>query len=1134
MKKIEKIILTTVVFLLALVPFLWFSGNQILIGYDNIYPLSPIEFLKDRLFSWTQAQNFGHDQSGVQGSLVIHFIDSIPYFFGFSPQLSQKIIFSFWFFLLLLSPYIFIGRLEKYGFVSARYLRYAFPVLIAFNFYILQGWWVAERTKFSVIIATLLILSILIPLIKQKLTKISIVRDSFVCAIILTIFNGGGWEGISLYGGLFIFLVCFYLFFTTHAIYIRKKIRIIYFTFFVLLFSIWFLFLNFYTLLPFILTTLKDYEVFYQNAGGIEGLVGWTRYLSVDSSFLNLLRLQGIPDLYNNGLGHPYAPYYLNRAILIFASYFFPISLFLAFWKKRRGNAPIFIFFLFVLLVSLFLTAGTHKPLGFLFEKIIYTAPGFFIFRSAIFKFGYAFWITASFFIGIFINDFVEYLGKRMERFGLPSFTKVFFFMIIIAVILVYYFPYFKGDIFRINESGMSSRVEIPKHASDFSKWWMTKGKDDRILLLPKLNDSWLFEQYKWGYLSLFPILKNFGNSGIVENTDFLLPNENKIVNKLYAAINDQNYTEQELLTSMLGIKYFLVRNDFYYNFTNQETDNPSEISRKLDGNPNIGKLSQFGEWVVYEYKKQKPFIFSTTNAIASYGNGFDIPYNVDGNVLLLNNKYYSNYPETFSHTIIWSECLSCKAELVDIEVTAPRPKVLFDSYLYDFIQFVGSLKQEDNQKTAEEKMFDLVGKGLHYVAQINELVLNDKSEEFIRKASEKFLETLSLLYDNVPNVIESSPNPYVSVVALGQYIQAYDEYVNDLVSRTNKRNSLIMLQKIQFSIEEIRNKLKKFYWLDDFNRRKIYRASITSKGAYDILIKRDSLGFTLEKDRLELKLAVDERAVSASPKTEGEYISFGQMVLDQGLHNISISLPSQQNIISTTVSQNIAGKSCFSSIVNDFSIKKNYNLQFLAKNTSGNYFSLFIDDNNESFAPVFTSYFSPGVGRFSPKRVIVSRSKMDFGTKTKSLRIGFCSSSLSESEYLENIKDLSLTLLTEPEIIVHKDERISKAKNPSIEYTKVDPAHYSIAVKGAEVPFYLYFGQRFSEGWKASYGTHLKANGFANVWYVDKKGDFTIDVYYKAQEFFSRGLVISIFALIVGAILLFLSRRKGGNENNA
>ena len=113
MSKVEKIIFTVFIFFLSLVPLLWFNENQILLGYDNVFPLNPSAFLLDRMYSWTSTVPFGADQSGSQGSLIIHLIDSIPLFLGFDIQSSQKIVFSLWFFLILFSAYILIVRLEK-------------------------------------------------------------------------------------------------------------------------------------------------------------------------------------------------------------------------------------------------------------------------------------------------------------------------------------------------------------------------------------------------------------------------------------------------------------------------------------------------------------------------------------------------------------------------------------------------------------------------------------------------------------------------------------------------------------------------------------------------------------------------------------------------------------------------------------------------------------------------------------------------------------------------------------------------------------------------------------------------------------------------------------------------------------
>ena len=64
MKK-TGIILAICVFALSLIPLLWFPDNEILLGYDNIFPLSGASFIFDRLFSWTNTGGLGSVFRGV-------------------------------------------------------------------------------------------------------------------------------------------------------------------------------------------------------------------------------------------------------------------------------------------------------------------------------------------------------------------------------------------------------------------------------------------------------------------------------------------------------------------------------------------------------------------------------------------------------------------------------------------------------------------------------------------------------------------------------------------------------------------------------------------------------------------------------------------------------------------------------------------------------------------------------------------------------------------------------------------------------------------------------------------------------------------------------------------------------------
>ncbi|MHA1239078.1 MAG: hypothetical protein ACTSSJ_07605 [Candidatus Odinarchaeia archaeon] len=98
----------------------------------------------------------------------------------------------------------------------------------------------------------------------------------------------------------------------------------------------------------------------------------------------------------------------------------------------------------------------------------------------------------------------------------------------------------------------------------------------------------------------------------------------------------------------------------------------------------------------------------------------------------------------------------------------------------------------------------------------------------------------------------------------------------------------------------------------------------------------------------------------------------------------------------------------------------------------------------------------------------------------------------------------------------------------------------YSIDISSSR-PFYLILPEVFSEGWKTyliadnietqiSEEYHFEiANDFGNVWYVNKTGDITVNVYYTPQIYYEIGLKFSIavFVALITIIFLLKFRKK-------
>jgi hypothetical protein len=1106
----STVLFTLCIFLLSLIPQLWFPGNAILLGYDNVFPLAPTSFLYDRIYSWSWLIGFGSDQSAIQGSLLIHLIDSVPHFMGFSDQMSQRIVFSFWFFMLLFSAYFFVFVLEKNKLIKTSYARYFFPIFYALNFYNLQAWWIAERTKFSLLVATPLILCVLVPLLNTQLTLKKAIKNGIVCAFILTIFNGGGWLGFSLYGGLLVLIFIFYLFYSITRVRSKLYLQIVLLHLLFLTFGISFILFNAYTILPFLSATLSEYGSLIERSGGIEGITGWTRYLSENTSILNLLRLQGIPDWYDN-ISHPYANSYLRNPFLVFVSFLFPVLLFCSFLLKKE-NKRLMLFLFLSSFVTLFFTAGIHYPFGELFALLMKYVPGFLIFRSAIYKFGYSYWLVAGLLMSFSLSGFIDLLRRKVSE-GKELVAPVFFILFVL-IILLYNYPFFNGNFFHVDPHYASSRVELPVYARDFSEWWKQHGRGQRVLLLPQLNNDRHFEIYQWKYLSLNPVLANFGNTGIIENTVLLSPHENQLVVELYDAINESDKKNVERLTSLLGIKYVLLRFDFAYDYPGVETDNPYEVAKKIE-NISLKKIKEFGRWYVYELSGEKPIVRATTTAYVS-----------DSGLLETQSSdmvQLSEIPEGIevSDFVAHARCISCEAERAEVGVVFPKPRILLDSRLYQIIEIRDKLFKK-RELSFEEQLFMYTGESLKYAAQLKELIERDKPELYIKNARDKYTEILFSYSELIDEIPQRSINPYLTAVTLQDYSHAQVVFLNDLVLQAGKKNQQAVLEVILGQLDRNDKKLMKIIDRDSFTREKVYSLSAPVAGTYVVSIKKDSLGKIGSYQGVSMELD----GKSLTPIETESTMRFDDIYLEQGDNTIVLHLPPQESVLSVATREEHAGRACYLSTLDGYGFGKVYSLDFSVKNNFDPNFMFFVDDGIR-YEPKLLGYFKVSGEQKKQQRYILSSDTVALSKVAKTMRVGFCSPSLDEERFKENVENLRVIELTAPDITAVRSVYIEKVDSPTIRVEEKNPTDFVVHVEKAASPFLLTVSSRFSHAWKASEGTHLQGNLFQNVWLIERKGTYDLSIHYSLQRFVTYGAFVSVSSVVSGIVILYLLRKK-------
>jgi hypothetical protein len=105
-----------------------------------------------------------------------------------------------------------------------------------------------------------------------------------------------------------------------------------------------------------------------------------------------------------------------------------------------------------------------------------------------------------------------------------------------------------------------------------------------------------------------------------------------------------------------------------------------------------------------------------------------------------------------------------------------------------------------------------------------------------------------------------------------------------------------------------------------------------------------------------------------------------------------------------------------------------------------------------------------------------------------------------------------------------------SNSVSPTISYTTENPTSYRVHIK-TEQPFFLVFSESYHPLWTAKLdnGQEIQsANAyyFVNSFYINRTGEFDVQVYFEGQAYADLGLRLSLSGLIIIAVILLMPRR--------
>lgn len=1118
-RRLSKFIEVLLLFILSLTPLLWFKDDQIILGHDSGFRLNPLRYWISLLYSWNPILGFGFDWSQFKGFLVTQFPETFFALITGSLAAGQKFTFIFWFFVIGISMYIFINSF----FPARKFLGFRIlgSVFYIYNFFLLQGWFIVERAKFS----NYAVLPLGLLIIYKTLTKkYSLLKGAVLLSLVHFLLNGGGAP--TLFGALVVVYILTFIYLTIINIFQKGFKELLYSFKVAAFFLIGFLLVNAYWVLPHLYLLISSYGSSLAGVGGVNGILDWEATISKNASLINLLRLQGIPDWYDNP-SHTYATDYLQNPYLIVLSFIF-LAFSLAgfvlrekFKKEERHDKLFFLIFIF-LIVGLIFTAGSHQPFGFIYTFFVKYVPGFPIFRSSFYKFAPTVWFSL-----IFLFSYsVSFISLRYIK---NKTLYVIFGTFAVGFILVYHHPFFSGNFF-LWQKPFSTKVSLPKYAYEMSKYIDDKTtKLSRILLMPPLDSV---DSYKWGYWSPDPFLELSTDRSIIgrDALSFGIPQ------KIYKTVGEGSEEEFLYITGIYGINKILWRDDVLYSDKKTTSTEYAYLKEKLDSFASVELEKKFGEWSLYDISSPnyKPLFYSPSTLIDSNLTIEPFLYDAyrierstivaspNGDNLINNENSYTN------HKFIKVACIFCKEIIgqnaVSFGNTVSPARFLPDSIIYPLI----SLKEKITASSAKGQPGKLIdafisfsSKRLGEIIEMSTEMKNKNKEYFMEQGIKKYKNNISDALSQVEDITGSERDYYYARIF--SFLEGQRNFIASPVIE-QKIKKEVATDLVSF-IDTQKNFVSKNAWITTSHRNIKYQFSLNVDGEYDVHL-------TNLRDYPK-QIILDGKRLN---ETKGVF-------LESGLHRIELFYPEEDNLLDNSGSNtdgafNLGQNEAYEYGIKDFDSKSIYSISFEYKLNDGNppAISIFQRANDsDNGLGVFGKILYVNYNGLWNKFHYVFHPYSGLPIE----KIEFTSVGLPNEFSNFDVKDFVISRVNIPDIVLSKTTNTKDLPTPRITFEKINPTKYTVHIENAQDKYTLVFGEAYKKDWKAYVidekgkkiaimeEKHNMINGYANGWFIDKKGTYDIVVEYWPQQFAYIGIAISILTLAVYFLIFGIFRIK-------
>lgn len=1141
--------------LLLILAYRWIPPGYAVVGHDSGLPLDAQEFLKTRFYAWDGRLDFGLDNSVNFGSLTIHFFDYLASVAAGVPYAGNFVSVFFWLGLIFVSAYFFAYQLKD---VFGKPFVFILPLFLTFNFYIFQSVFMLERAKFGVFSASLISLGIYF---RMQNKKISLVKAALVSALVFTVFNGGGFFGITLFGGAILFLGSILLLqfargLAKHDFKEFKEALL-----FMLLGALFFAVFNIYAIVPYLTHFLEDNPSALFQEVVLRGNIEWARYVSRSASFLNLFRLDAVPDWYgeykeanNANASHPYAALYLNNQALASLSFALPIFSFLGlFFAKRGKQRRTLAFFALIGLLGMFFAAGTHKPLGFIYELFMAKVPGFVLFRSAFYKFGIFYMVGMlvlfAFTLSSLITRLADFLPRQLSRV-----LVVVLVSLVLGSWLYYHRVLLDADKVFAWKADQTTLAKIPDYVFDFENWTKSvnlEGK--RVLYLPPVNEDWKSDAYQWGYWSLSPLHYALSSINVLSHWHGLTSVEEELVDLLYNSIKDKDEGRFLDLAAKLNVGYLLIRHDALVDSNWSPSEKPENYKKSVDAFSKVEMLRQFGEWDIYKITDSKQMAVSTAEIMnfapdkyLSIANDFFDQGRAVGSSVV---KVYPELEKLGSKKMEVYDCISCPLERKPNLQSLAEVSVLPNSILYFF-------KEKRDQillsvpKNPRDKMGDYLGIFSRRVSEQKRMIDLAVNEKYLIQNAVIIRQYLDKIHEILQGMPEKAQD-FETTNQILEYIKPsqnmFSQYVTNrdfaYASRELTDNTLGVIWEI--------DRIMEFFSAlvdnpEKWSNIKVYKIILEKDsdnylylptGSYPLakdgeIVLPEEVELVKDGKRQVLQVEMDKKGwlkarVESGLEGKAElYVKFAELP-----NVLTLSSPALEKFV-------YGNANCYQGSITNFDRDRAYEVR-VWKTAALRPIKIIFSD--KGFAYSEKHKFLQGEDSFEVSPDVAggyARYVFFPSVSADNITLFIC----SDSQELPPLEKIEAREFFSPPVISITG-KYKEPVNTNVDFERFNPTEYNIRVETTETPTVLVFNEKFDPSWKlvslgedgsqAKIDSHFSVDEYANAWLVDSKDGKNYKMYYAPQGVFKMSSAISAVSLLIAVSWLGVSsvRNRGKNE---